>query len=77
MTMSEGEKAVVLNYTPIDDAQKAAIPRIKTLIAAAFDEIVRLEAEFGRQRDYSLAKTHLQEASMWAVRGITNPERGG
>lgn len=74
--MTEGEKAVVLAYTPIGDAQKAAVGALKQAMAAAYDAVVKVEQQFGRQRDYSVAKTHLQEASMWAVRGITNPEGG-
>lgn len=67
-----GGKAVVMNYTPLTEGQKAAVVDAKTAMALAYNVIEDFEQTFGRRRDFSLAKTHLQEASMWLVRGITN-----
>lgn len=72
--MSEGAKAVVLNYTNVDLDRKELVSDLKTLAAQYYDAIVAVENKFGRQRDFSLAKTKLQEASMWVTRGLTNPE---
>jgi hypothetical protein len=74
LAKSEGGKAVVMDYTPITDAQKAAARECKEFAAAYFNKIVECEQTFGRHRDFSLAKTKVQEASMWLTRGLTNPE---
>lgn len=67
-----GGKAVVMNYTPLSDQQKAAVADAKTAMALAYNVIEQFEAVFGGRRDFSIAKTKIQEASMWLVRGITN-----
>jgi hypothetical protein len=72
--MSEGTKAVVLNYTGLSDDRKADVQYLKKLAAQYYDAVVEVEKKYGRQRDFSVAKTKIQEASMWATRGITNPE---
>lgn len=71
---TEGGKAVVMDYTPITDEQKNAAREAKSFAAAYFNKIVECEQKFGRHRDFSLAKTKVQEASMWLTRGLTNPE---
>lgn len=71
---SQGEKDVVLTYTPVSDERKSAAEKGKRLAAAYCDWIASCEAEFGRSRDLSLARTKVQEASMWATRGLFNPE---
>jgi hypothetical protein len=72
--MSEGTKAVVLDYGEVDEDRKDVVRQMKVKAADYFDAIVEVENHYGLQRDFSLAKTHLQEASMWVTRGITNPE---
>ena len=72
--MTNGEKAVVLNYTAVAQDRIDTVKILKGLAAAYFDAVEAVEAKFGRQRDYSLAKTAIQEASMWVTRGLTNPE---
>ena len=69
-----GGKAVVMNYTPLTDGQKAAVVDAKTAMAIAYNVIEAFEATFGKKRDFSAAKTKLQESSMWLVRGITNAD---
>lgn len=69
-----GGKAVVMSYTPVSEERKAAAHHLKKLAAEYFNAIVAAEEKFGRSRDLSLAKTHIQDASMWATRGLFNPE---
>lgn len=69
-----GERAIVLNYSPVDQERLDDAKSLKVKAAAYFDALDAIEAKYGRQRDFSLAKTHIQEASMWATRGLTNPE---
>lgn len=71
---TNGEKAVVITYTPVEQDRLDDVKRLKEAAAAYFDLIEIVEAKYGRQRDFSLAKTHVQEASMWVTRGLTNPE---
>jgi hypothetical protein len=72
--MSEGRKAVVLDYTQVSEDRRGRVNELKLMAAAYYDAIAAAEEEYGRQRDFSIAKTKLQEASMWATRGLTNPE---
>lgn len=69
-----GGKAVVMKYTPLTDGQKVAVVDAKTAMAIAYNVIEQFEETFGKKRDFSVAKTKLQEASMWLVRGITNAD---
>lgn len=71
---TKGERAVVLVYTPVDQERLDDVKRLKVLAAAYFDAIEEIETKYGRQRDFSVAKTELQTASMWVTRGLTNPE---
>ena len=71
---TDGGKAVVMDYTPISDDAKVAMRAAKELAAAYFNKIVECEQRFGRHRDFSIAKTKVQEASMWLTRGLANPE---
>jgi len=69
-----GERAVVLNYSPVSEERLDDVNRGKKLAAAYFDFIATMEVKYGRQRDFSVAMTELQTASMWLTRGLTNPE---
>ena len=71
---TDGGKAVVMDYTPISRVGKVAMRAAKELAAAYFNKIVECEQRFGRHRDFSIAKTKVQEASMWLTRGLANPE---
>lgn len=71
---TEGGRAVVMSYTPVSDERKEASLSAKALAAAYYNAICACEEQFGRHRDFSLAKTKLQEASMWLTRGLMNPE---
>lgn len=72
--MSEGEKAVVLQYSKLSEQQVTSIEHVKKTVAVAYDAICVAENLFGLLDDFSIAKERLKEASMWAVRGIANPE---
>lgn len=71
---SQGEKDVVLTYSPVSDERKTDAERGKRLQAAYCDWLAEMETKHGRSRDLSLARTKAQEASMWATRGLFNPE---
>lgn len=74
MDPTQGEKDVVLHYTPVSDERKEAVEKGKRLAAAYCDWIASCEARFGKSRDLSLARTNAQQASMWATRGLFNPD---
>lgn len=70
---SEGMKAVVVNYTKVDQERLDDVRKAKLVAAQYFDVVCQLEKRYGRCRDFSLAQTKIQEASMWLTRGLTNP----
>ncbi len=72
--MTVGEKAIVTEYTAISADRRQVITDLKKLAAAYYDAVDAVEQKYGRQRDFSIAKTHIQDASMWATRGLANPE---
>jgi hypothetical protein len=71
--MTNGERAVVLHYTAVDEDRLQRVKDLKRLAAAYYDALESAERDFCPSRDLSLAKTKVQEASMWATRGLTNP----
>jgi len=69
---SEGDSRTVNNavrhqYRVLSDEEKAQMVRIKDLGAGLLSAI----DELGASREYSLAKTKVEEAVMWAVKGLT------
>lgn len=54
-------------YRVLTESQKAAMVEIKDLGAAFMSKVDGL----GVRREYSLAKTKIEEAVMWAVKGLT------
>lgn len=54
-------------YRVLNDEEKAQMMNIKDLGIAFLDTVDKL----GNKREYSLAKTKIEEAVMWAVKGIT------
>ncbi len=54
-------------YRVLTDEEKAAMTEIKDLGAAFLSRV----DELGQRREYSLAKTKIEEAVMWAVKGLT------
>jgi len=63
-----------LNYTPLDDEQKAAMQDIKVKAAeleALFDAIAPEGERSDRSRLKAVAKTELEGAVMWAVKAVT------
>jgi hypothetical protein len=70
---SEGMKAVVVNYSPVAKERLEAVRQAKLVAAQYYDLVNMYEAKYGKSRDFSLALTKIQEASMWLTRGLTNP----
>lgn len=54
-------------YRILNDEEKAQMILIKDMGLALLTTIDKL----GSQREYSIAKTKVEEAVMWAVKGIT------
>jgi hypothetical protein len=55
-------------FRVLSDAEKANMQTVKDM-GLAFAEFVD---SIGKSREGSLAKTKIEEAVMWAVKGITN-----
>lgn len=67
-----GEKTMRSEYRPLDKDESEAIAKVKYGGAQLFDYIEdELERAFGTSREFSLAKTKIEEAVMWAVKGLT------
>lgn len=60
--------AVRHQYRVLSDAEKARMVEIKDLAA----QFIALIDDTGTGREYSLAKTKVEEACMWAVKGLTS-----
>ena len=54
-------------YRVLTDAEKAQMTTIKDIGLVFIEEIDQL----GQKREYALAKTKIEEAVMWAVKGLT------
>jgi len=54
-------------YRVLNDEEKAQMMNVKDLGIVFLDAVDKL----GNKREYSLAKTKIEEAVMWAVKGIT------
>jgi hypothetical protein len=70
---SESDKRTVNNdvrhqYRVLNDAEKAAMVRIKDA-GLSFLDLINSTVPQGREA--SLAKTKIEEAVMWAVKGLT------
>ena len=70
---SESDARIVNNavrhqYRVLSDAEKARMVEIKDLAA----QFLALIDDTGAGREYSLAKTKVEEACMWAVKGLTS-----
>lgn len=66
-------------YRALTDAEKQAVDSIKDLGQALWDCVEQLAQDHamhrpGSGRSYALAQTNIEQAVMWAVHGITNPE---
>lgn len=57
-------------WPPLSYGQKEAVDRVKT----AGNDLHAFLESLPQGREISLAKTKLEEAVMWAVKGITTPE---
>ena len=58
-------------YTPIDDIQRALINDIKDAASELYDLLLKTDREYNARCGH-LAKTKLEEAVMWAVKGVTS-----
>lgn len=58
-----------LRYRILDDAAQTSISEIKI----AFEDLWRQVDALGESRETSIAKTHLEDACMWAVKHLTRP----
>ena len=54
-------------YRVLSDSEKALMMQIKN-IGLSLDVLI---TSLGSKREYSIAKTKLEEAVMWAVKGLT------
>ena len=54
------------NYRKLSDIEKARMTAIKDMGQAFLDEIA-----FDQGREFAIARTKMEEAVMWAVKGIT------
>ena len=71
---SESDERVVNNtlrhqYRVLSEDEKMAMLRIKDLGAAFIDMI---EHRTPKSREASIAKTKIEEAVMWAIKGLTS-----
>jgi len=61
----------VRNYTPLNDEQKRDVDWIKH---KAEELLLAIETpQYADARMKAIAKTNLEQAVMWAVKGVTNP----
>lgn len=65
--LSEGQKAMRPQYRPLSDDETKRVEVMKDLGAQLWDTFHGL----GHSRETSLAKTHLEDAVMWAMKHIT------
>ena len=57
-------------YTPMDPVQKALIQDLKDAAMELYELMMRVDSEYDARCGY-IARTHLEEAVMWAVKGVT------
>lgn len=65
------------NYRELTDAQKSAVELIKTRAEGLLEEMnhaVSVEERSERSRCMAIARTNLEQAIMWATKGITTPQ---
>lgn len=59
-------------YTPISIERKVQIDAVKDLAQALYDKLIDSDlVALSSGRENALAKTKLEEAIMWAVKGLT------
>lgn len=58
-----------VQYRVLSDADKASMGAIKL----AFEDLWKQVDLLGSSRETSLAKTHLEDACMWAIKHLTRP----
>ena len=59
-----------LQYRALTDAEKQTMGEIKL----AFEDLWRRVDALGASREISIAKTHLEDGCMWAVKHLTRPQ---
>ena len=77
MQMQDPEKKLDIFrkiYAPLTDEQKNNVERLKDKAQEYFDLLSEMQQfAYTDLRMLSLAKTNLEQASMWAVKGVTPP----
>lgn len=58
-------------YRVLSDDEKDSMLHLKDLGLAFLKAVERIERGSTTKREYSLAKTKIEEAVMWAVKGLT------
>ena len=61
-------------YTPLNDEQKAHMSVIKNsadILLESFNNAVPINERSERSRCMAIARTNLEQAIMWAVKGVT------
>ena len=61
-------------YTPLDDEQKEQMTQIKEeadALLGLFNNAVPMDERSERSRCMAVARTNLEQAVMWAVKGVT------
>lgn len=62
------------NYTPLSDQQRAHMDQVKIYaedLEVLFDKVSPRTVQGEKSRCINIARTKLEEAVMWAVKGIT------
>ena len=59
------------DYGELTSQQKLDTNSYKMLYENVWAILNRIEEKYGKSRDVALARTHLQDSCMWAVRAIT------
>ncbi len=61
-------------YKPLTDEQKAQMESIKSeaeVLLAKMNEVVPADERSERSRCMAIARTNLEQAIMWAIKGVT------
>lgn len=62
------------NYGTLNDQQKEDMEATKITYEIVWAQLERMSEFYVSPRDLAIAKTHLQDSCMWAVRAITRAE---
>lgn len=68
---STSDDPVRHQYRQLSEDENIDMLEIKDLGVDAIARIEELEKRYGSKREYALAKVKVEEAVMWAVKGLT------